>query len=192
VFTLGGAMLFAWLLDRPLTPLFAVLMLAAMWLYSFRPARVSYRGGGELLQGAASAVLMLWGFEGQAGTLAGFPWPLLLPFTALNVVANIIAGFADHPSDAAAGKRSFTVRHGTAMTRRTVLLASGLSIVTLPLFAPRLSAPAMALVVAAGLWPWLRALRVEETRAFAVHIHLARVAPLSVLVAALLDAGRGP
>ena len=50
--------------------IFALLLL---WLYSFKPVRLSYRGGGEILQALGTAlVLPLLGFYAQSGSLAPF------------------------------------------------------------------------------------------------------------------------
>jgi len=54
------------------------LALVLLWLYSFGPVRLSYRGGGELLQMVGvGGVLPLFGYHAQAGGWTGFPWELL-------------------------------------------------------------------------------------------------------------------
>ena len=62
----------------PLLVPLAVAALALLWAYSYPPLRLSYRGGGELLQMVGVAgVLPLYGYVAQGGALGSFPWALL-------------------------------------------------------------------------------------------------------------------
>jgi len=144
VLLVGGCVWAAWSLNRPLLLGAGVLALGLMWLYSFPPVRLSYRGHGEVLQGVGlGVVLPLLGFYVQAGSLDAFPFGALLPFFVLGVVGNISTSLPDFPSDRASGKRSYPVRVGQYTARRHTLELLALA----ALFTP--------LVLAGSDWPWL-------------------------------------
>jgi 1,4-dihydroxy-2-naphthoate octaprenyltransferase len=93
-----------------------------VWAYSFAPLRLSYRGGGELLQAAGvGVVLPLVGYYAQAGELLRFPWPLLLPTIALGGAGNIATALPDAPADARSDKRTLAVWIGERNARVTSL-----------------------------------------------------------------------
>lgn len=95
-----------------LVPLGAAALLL-LWLYSYPPARLSYRGGGELLQMlGVGAVLPAVGWVAQGGDLTQFPltWlAVLLPTQWANAVATSLP---DEPSDRAHHKRTAAVMLG--------------------------------------------------------------------------------
>jgi len=105
----------------------AVLGIGLLWAYSFPPLRLSYRGGGELLQMLGlGAVLPLLAFAAQAGGLAGFPWLLFVVLLPLNLATAVATALPDSPSDARANKRTLVVVSGLGPARRFVLvLAAG-------------------------------------------------------------------
>ena len=112
----------ALLLARPLAPLFALAAIGLLLAYSHPPLRLSYRGGGEILQGLGlGAVLPLWGFYAQVGSFASFPWIALAPLVALHTIGNVITALPDAPSDARAHKRTWPVRVGERAARGHVI-----------------------------------------------------------------------
>tara|TARA_B100001750_G_scaffold55942_2_gene44138 strand:- start:758 stop:1615 length:858 start_codon:yes stop_codon:yes gene_type:complete len=91
---------------------------ALLWAYSFPPLRLSYRGGGEHLQGlGVGVVLPLLGYAVQAGTLAGFPWLALVPTYLLAVAGNVATALPDVGADRKARKRTWPVRYGPHKSR---------------------------------------------------------------------------
>ena len=97
---------------------------ALMWAYSFQPLRLSYRGGGEVLQGlGVGVVLPLVGFWAQAPDSA-VAWHDLLPTFLLGVAGNITTALPDYESDSSANKRTLAVRVGT---QRAMWIAWALS-----------------------------------------------------------------
>jgi 1,4-dihydroxy-2-naphthoate octaprenyltransferase len=97
---------------RPLVPL-ALAALALLWAYSFPPLRLSYRGGGELLQAAGTAaVLPLYGYVAQAGSAAGYPWAASAVLLPAQLACAIATALPDEPSDRASDKRTAAVRLG--------------------------------------------------------------------------------
>ncbi|MBN8611685.1 MAG: prenyltransferase [Deltaproteobacteria bacterium] len=112
----------ALLLARPLAPLFALAAIGLLLAYSHPPMRLSYRGGGEILQGLGlGAVLPLWGFYAQVGSLDRFPWIALAPVVLLHTIGNVITALPDAPSDARAHKRTWPVRVGERAARGHVI-----------------------------------------------------------------------
>lgn len=91
----------------------AVLSLALLWAYSFGPLRLSYRGGGELLQTlGVGGVLPLFGYVAQAGTWASFPWLLLSVFLPLALGTAIATTRPDEEADRTVGKNTFAAVFG--------------------------------------------------------------------------------
>ncbi len=135
---------------RPLAPLFALAALALLWAYSHPPLRLSYRGGGELLQGlGVGVVLPLWGFYAQAGSLEAFPWLVLAPLVLLHTVGNVITALPDTPSDARADKRTWPVRVGQRAARRHVVTGLACALVAIGLVQRAWTGPLGALAVLA-------------------------------------------
>lgn len=140
---------------RIYTPLFVGAAALLVWIYNFPPVRLAYRGGGEVVQGLGTGVVLpLLGFYLQAGDLAAFPWLALVPLFLFGVVGNILTSLPDVPSDRHANKRSYAVRRGQWAARRHSLellvmaaLMGGLVVPGLGLVAVALlAAPTLALV----------------------------------------------
>lgn len=125
------------LAGRPLAPIFALAAALLVWAYNHPPLRMAYRGHGEVLQGLGTGVVLpLLGYYMQAGTLAGFHWPVLVPLLLLGYTGNILGALPDFPSDRASGKLSYPVRRGQYLARRHALellaMAAALSSWVLP------------------------------------------------------------
>jgi 1,4-dihydroxy-2-naphthoate octaprenyltransferase len=106
-------------------PLALPLILASfllLWMYSFPPVKLSYRGGGEFLQVlGVGVVLPLMGWTMQAGDLTGFPWHWLLFIIPLDIAASFTTTIPDEPSDRAANKLTFSARFGYQPIMVTVI-----------------------------------------------------------------------
>ena len=105
--------------------------LIGLWLlhaYSFPPLRLSYRGGGELLQMfGVGALLLALGYGAQAGSWAGFPWAMLgvsLPLALSTAVATTLPDVA---ADRAAAKRTFAATTSLRSAALVVWLLVALS-----------------------------------------------------------------
>lgn len=126
-------------LDRPATPLIWALAVGLVWVYSFPPARLSYRGAGAITQAfGVMVVLPLLGFYLQCGNLWGFPWAALVPFVLLGLASNITTALPDHPADEASGKATWPVRYGSRRARKHSLQFIALGAVSTPLVLPEL------------------------------------------------------
>lgn len=110
-------------------PLIA-LSLGLLWLYSFPPVRLSYRGGGELLQMlGVGVVLPLFGYYGQAGLLSGFPWHLLAFILPCQLACAMATALPDEPSDRASFKRTAAVLLGPVAVKRAIIGLHAASII---------------------------------------------------------------
>jgi 1,4-dihydroxy-2-naphthoate octaprenyltransferase len=123
-----------------------------VWSYDRPPLRLSYRGGGEVVQGLGTGVVLpLAGFYLQAGTLAGFAASALLPMFLLGVAGHILTALPDVPSDRAHAKRTLPVRRGSRVARRRALALLAAAAALGGAAVPGTPAPAVALLAAPAL-----------------------------------------
>ena len=111
-----------------------VISFALLWMYSFPPVKLSYRGGGEFLQVAGvGLVLPLVGYSLQSGELASFPWHWLAFLLPMDLAASLSTTLPDEPSDRAAGKMTFAARYGSGPVKIAIvgLYLAGLAIFVL-------------------------------------------------------------
>ena len=102
----------------PALPWLACAALALMFAYSYRPLRLSYRGGGELLQGLGiGVVLPLVGLSAQGGPLDVHTLAYLAPTFVLGVAGNVLTSIPDENADRAANKWSPAARWGGSRAR---------------------------------------------------------------------------
>ncbi len=107
---------------RPLAPLLILVSLALLWLYSFPPVRLSYRGGGEFLQmTGVGLVLPVFGYYAQAGSLEAFPWRYVAALLPLQLACAFSTTLPDEPSDRAGGKKTIAVILGGNRAKSIVL-----------------------------------------------------------------------
>lgn len=140
---------------RAWTPVYALAALGLMWLYSFEPARLSYRGGGELVQGIGLGIgLPSLGYYLQTQTFLAPVW-VMAPAMLLGVCSHILTALPDVDDDRRAGKHTWPVRHGTASARR--FASAGIAFASFAVFfwTPGLGTTARAAVCIAPLLPLL-------------------------------------
>ena len=117
----------------PLLVPLALTALALLWAYSYPPLRLSYRGGGELLQMVGVAgVLPLYGYLAQGGSLAHVPWPLLGMLLPTHLGCAIATALPDEPSDRLSGKHTLPVRVGGERAAGVILGLNALSLLLAP------------------------------------------------------------
>ncbi|MFO0724116.1 MAG: prenyltransferase [Myxococcota bacterium] len=115
----------------PIPPLLAGAALILLWCYSYGPLRLSYRGGGELLQAlGVGLVLPLYGFTAVSGGWAELDWVLLASLLPGKLACAIATTLPDEPSDRLSQKRTLAVLLGLvpAAWAATLLAAASISL----------------------------------------------------------------
>lgn len=136
---------------RPLAGALTAAGVGLVWAYSLPPLRLAYRGHGELLQAlGVGAVLPLFGYYVQVGSLAGFPKGVLAAAVLLAYAGNVATSLPDEPADRASAKRSYAVRMGLGRARDHAVALTALAGAGLALGTPALS-PTARLAVAASI-----------------------------------------
>ncbi len=147
---------------RAWTPLYGLAALLLMWLYSFPPVRASYRGGGELLQGAGVGIgLPSLAYYVQTEMVLAPGW-VIGPAALLGVCSNVLTALPDIEDDTRAEKRTWPVRHGMASARRFASAGIAFAAFGVFLWTPDVSVPAKAAVAIIPLGPLLAGARAEN------------------------------
>jgi 1,4-dihydroxy-2-naphthoate octaprenyltransferase len=150
------------LLGRTWTPLYALGALLLMWLYSFPPVRMSYRGGGELLQGVGVGIgLPSLAYYLQTETVFAPGW-VIWPATLLGVCSNVLTALPDVEDDTRSNKRTWSVRHGMVSARRFASAGIAFAAFGMFLWTPAVSIPARAAFAIVPLAPLLVGTRAED------------------------------
>lgn len=99
--------------QRPWIPGFYLVSFFLIWAYSYPPFKLSYRGGGELLQTLGlGMVLPMFGYYSQAGSLVSFPYGLLTPILLVQLASAFSTTLPDEPSDRKSRKYTLSVALG--------------------------------------------------------------------------------
>jgi 1,4-dihydroxy-2-naphthoate octaprenyltransferase len=107
--------------------------LGLLWMYSYEPAKLSYRGGGEFLQMlGVGFVLPFFGYYAQAGEVTGFPWAILAAILPTQLACAMATSLPDEPSDRLSGKHTMTVLLGDKKTKGLIFILNLTSIVLFP------------------------------------------------------------
>lgn len=121
-----------WAYQRPWALLFAAVALALLHAYSYAPFRLSYRGGGEVLQMlGVGAVLPLFGYYAQTGTLHRFAVATFWILLPTNLACAIATSLPDEPSDRRGRKRTASVWMGNRIAKMCVLGLNSFAITVL-------------------------------------------------------------
>ena len=137
---------------RPWAPAFVAAAALLVWAYNFAPLRLSYRGGGEVVQGLGTGVVLpLLGYYLQTGDLASAPVLALVPLFLFGVVGNILTALPDVPSDRSSDKRTYPVRRGQWAARRHSLELLTMAALMGGLVVPGVGALTVALLAAPTL-----------------------------------------
>jgi 1,4-dihydroxy-2-naphthoate octaprenyltransferase len=175
---------------EPLLVPLAVAALVLLWAYSYPPLRLSYRGGGEVLQMVGVAgVLPLYGYIAQGGELGRFPWALLTLLLPTHLACAIATALPDEPSDRQSGKRTLPARVGGERAVWVIMALNGLSLALAPVglravglsASPWLLVPAVATLVVLGARPAL-----PGSRGMLVRVAAAITATLTLVALPLL------
>ncbi len=109
-----------------------IVAIGLLWMYSYAPFKLSYRGGGEFLQMlGVGLVLTVFGYYAQSGEITGFPWQLLFVILPTQLACAMTTALPDEPSDKLSGKHTMTVLLGAKLTK---VLIIGLNITSIAMF----------------------------------------------------------
>ncbi|MBL8003917.1 MAG: prenyltransferase [Candidatus Kapabacteria bacterium] len=104
-----------------------LLSIATFWMYSLRPFRLNYRGGGELLEAMGiSIVIPFTIFQLFGTTLSKHDFIWLIPSFFLSLSSAIASGLSDESSDKIGGKRTLVALIGSK--KATLLLITSFSL----------------------------------------------------------------
>lgn len=147
------------LFARPYLPVFALAALMLLHAYSFAPLRLSYAGGGEILQGLGiGIVLPALGFYMQRGSLEGLSTLALTGLFLFGVAGNLLTALPDTKSDRESEKRTWSVLRGELHARISALVMVSLGGFLLACSLHRSWALTASVLVIPAL-AWLMALR---------------------------------
>ncbi|MBN2344587.1 MAG: prenyltransferase [Deltaproteobacteria bacterium] len=125
--SLTMGILLAVIFGRVWAPAIIFAGIALLWMYSFGPVKLSYRGGGEVLQMlGVGAVLPFVGYYAQGGLLADFPMETLSVILPTQLACAMATSIPDFLSDKQSDKRTLTVLLGQKNVR-LVIIALNLS-----------------------------------------------------------------
>jgi len=158
-----------------------------LWAYSFPPLRLAYRGGGEVLQGLGTAVVLpVLGFVGQGAPLTAFRPAWLLMLLPLRYACACATALPDEPSDRASHKRTVVVLASSRVTSllmfAAALLAWGLAYFG-SLSLPRLSLAALAPSILSGVMSLALISAAPGTRGMILRVGSAVIATLAYEIA---------
>ncbi|MBN2716332.1 MAG: prenyltransferase [Deltaproteobacteria bacterium] len=120
--TLLMGVVLALVYGRILAPIIIFVGIGLLWMYSFGPVRLSYRGGGEFLQMlGVGAVLPVVGFYAQGGALTEFPLETMAVILPTQLACAMATSIPDYTSDRQSDKRSSSVVLGQKNVRLAVI-----------------------------------------------------------------------
>ncbi len=103
--------------------------LVLVWMYSFPPVKMSYRGGGEILQMiGVGIVLPMVGYYGQSGAILAFPWETMAVILPSQLACAAATSLPDEPSDRVSGKHTAAVNLGLRGARWLVFLLNAAAV----------------------------------------------------------------
>lgn len=109
--------------------LFIFISLFLLWAYSYYPFKLSYRGGGEILQMiGVGALLPLFAYYIQLGHLDKFPWIILLVLLPNHLASAFSTALPDYPADYRFNKRTVVVLFKPLFIKKTIIFLNYLSI----------------------------------------------------------------
>jgi 1,4-dihydroxy-2-naphthoate polyprenyltransferase len=104
------------------SPIFWLLGILLLWMYSYPPIKLSYRGGGEFLQAIGlGIVLPLFGFYIATGTISSYPWEILGILLPTQIACAITTSLPDEISDRISLKKTVSVIYGNIYAKFIIL-----------------------------------------------------------------------
>lgn len=106
-----------------------LLSIATFWMYSLRPFRLNYRGGGELLEAIGISIVIpftIFQLFGTTLSTKDFIW--LIPSFFLSLSSAIASGLSDESSDKLGGKRTIVAIFGSKKATLFLIISFSLGI----------------------------------------------------------------
>ncbi len=118
------------LLERSLTPWFALLSCVFFIFYTLPPVQLNYRGGGELLEMLGVGAVLPWFMAYlQSGQFLIFDAVLiLLSYSFLSLASAIASGLSDEESDRKGGKTTVVTTWGNPVAHKLIKVAYALGV----------------------------------------------------------------
>ncbi len=121
--------------DRLWTPVFATSALGLLFLYSFEPVKLNYRGLGEILETLGVGGVLPWlGFYLYTGDLR-VPLTAIVPIILLAFASSVSSGIKHMPADLENGKNTTSVMFGSNVARVLIVTSLAASILCSALLA---------------------------------------------------------
>lgn len=119
-------------LRQPFIFILSISSILLLYFYSYPPIKLSYRGGGEILQMiGVGLVLPLFGYLVQAPNINSFQWGILPSLLLLNLTSAMSTSLPDEPSDRLTKKQTSTVLLGDSKVKKIIILIEFFAILLL-------------------------------------------------------------
>lgn len=120
-------------LDKSL--IFVSISMLLLYLYSYSPIKLSYRGGGEFLQTlGVILVLPLFSYYVQLGSINSFNLILIACLIPIHLSSAISTGLPDNPSDTINKKNTISVLIGINNSKILIIILNFLTIISLLIY----------------------------------------------------------
>lgn len=108
--------------------LIIIVALMLLWAYSYSPIKLSYRGGGELLQGiGVGLILPFFAYYAQSGELKILIPLFFIAYLPMQLSCALSTTLPDYPSDKIGKKKTLSVLIGYTKVRKFVIVFNILS-----------------------------------------------------------------
>ncbi|MCZ8341707.1 MAG: prenyltransferase [Leptospira sp.] len=106
--------------------------IALLYAYSYPPFKLSYRGGGEILQAlGVGFILPLFAYRFFSLSFSDFELNLLPVLFLINLSCAMATSLPDYPSDLQSSKKTVTVTFGNLFVKISILILESISFVYL-------------------------------------------------------------
>lgn len=119
-----------------------LISIALLHAYSYPPIKLSYRGGGEILQAlGVGFVLPLFAYRFFSINFSEFAFNLMPALFLINLSSAMATSLPDFPSDMKSSKNTVTVIFGSLYVKIAILLIESVSLIYLKTWLPERNFP---------------------------------------------------
>lgn len=123
--------------SRVYVNLIIIFALLLLWAYSYEPIKLSYRGGGELLQCiGVGFILPFFGYYAQSSELKILIPLFFITYLPMQLSCALSTTLPDYPSDKIGNKKTLSVLIGYTHVRKLVITLNILSILLFSILNP--------------------------------------------------------